>query len=80
MCVALSEYFSSRQNPDSTLPYQMNERRGCVCYAQAKFYIDRVLRHETKTSKMIFSSAYLLPNAPHNNIIAGFVFTVLGSL
>ena len=35
---------------DSTLFYQMNERRGAVYYAQAKFNIHRLLRHNRKRS------------------------------
>lgn len=29
----------------------MNERGGCVCKAQANFYIDGVLPHDTKSQK-----------------------------
>jgi len=36
--------------------YAVCERRFAVCYAQAKFHIDRVLRHNLKVNKMIYGS------------------------
>lgn len=48
----------------------MSERRALRCYAQAKFYINCVLRHETKNSKddlLLLHTCCLTPELSRNN-------------